>query len=590
MEKIKNVVMMCLIVAGTMTMNGQNVGISTTGIPPSGDAGLDVNFTDKGVLIPRVSLSNLTTYNPPITGGGPTTSLLIYNTNATIGVGYYYWDGSKWVKLITNGGSPSDAWLTTGNASTNPSTHFLGTTDNVDLVFQTNNTEKMRITSGGNVGIGTTTPSDKLQVDSSITLHSGGHKVVGFGWSPGVNQALMTGYPAEIRWEPTSGLLQLGIDNTSRSAGQTPNIPPILTLTQGRVGIGTASPNNSALLELNSTTSGFLVPRMTTAQRNAIVSPANSLIIFNTTTNCLEIYSSSTSNWQSIYCLCNTPSAPTANAAIGISQTDFTANWSSVAGATSYVLDVATDAAFTSFVPGYSNLNVGLVTNYNVTGLTCGTTYYYRVRAVGCAATSPNSNVITVTTSICCPTSYAVTTIPFSWSTISGTSAGVNCDDCVSGAIPIGFNFCFYGTTYTSVFFSSNGFLTFISGMGNGCCNGVTIPTAGGIEGFVAGCWTDLNPFAGGSVTYQTIGTAPNRIFVAQWQNVPEFGSGGNVSFQIKLYETSSRIEIHVSSIVIYGHTVTIGVENQTGTLGTAAPGYNAVSNPSISNIAWRFQ
>jgi len=138
------------------------------------------------------------------------------------------------------------------------------------------------------------------------------------------------------------------------------------------------------------------------------------------------------------------------------------------------------------------------------------------VRAVGCA-TSPNSNVISVTTSACCPISYAVSTIPFSWSTISGTSADVACDDCISGAIPIGFNFCFYGTTYTSVYISSNGFLTFLSGMGADCCNGQTIPNAGRIDGFVAGCWTDLNPGVSGSVTYQTIGTATNRIFVAQW-------------------------------------------------------------------------
>jgi hypothetical protein len=464
---------------------------------------LDIDANNKGLLIPRVALTSAT---DATTISSPATSLLVYNTGTggLTPAGYYYWDGNKWVRLLVTG-TPSDAWLTLGNSGTIPGTHFLGTTDNVDLVFKTNNTERMRITSAGNVGIGTT------------------------------------------------------------------------------------SPVGSAILDLNSTTSGFLVPRMTTAQRNAIVSPANSLIIFNTTTNCLEIYSSSTSNWQSIYCLCNPPSAPTANAATGISETGFTANWSSVAGATSYVLDVATDAAFTTFVPGYSNLNVGLVTNYNVTGLTCGTTYYYRVRAVGCAS-SPNSNVITVTTSACCPTSYAVTTISFSWSTISGTSAGVNCDDCVSGAIPIGFNFCFYGTTYTSVYISSNGFLTFLSGMGNGCCNGVTIPTAGGIEGFVAGCWTDLNPGAGGSVTYQTIGTAPNRIFVAQWQGVPEYGYSNSNSFQIKLYETSNRIEIHVSSIVINGHNVTIGVENQTGTLGTAAPGYNAVTAPNVTNIAWRFQ
>jgi uncharacterized protein (TIGR02145 family) len=56
------------------------------------------------------------------------------------------------------------------------------------------------------------------------------------------------------------------------------------------VGIGTTTPNASAKIEIASTTQGFLPPRMTTAQRNAIVSPAIGLIIYNTTTTCLNFY------------------------------------------------------------------------------------------------------------------------------------------------------------------------------------------------------------------------------------------------------------------------------------------------------------
>lgn len=62
------------------------------------------------------------------------------------------------------------------------------------------------------------------------------------------------------------------------------------------VGIGTNTPNASALLELVSSTKGALIPRMTTAQRNAIAAPATSLIIFNVTSNCYEYYDGST--WQ----------------------------------------------------------------------------------------------------------------------------------------------------------------------------------------------------------------------------------------------------------------------------------------------------
>lgn len=59
-------------------------------------------------------------------------------------------------------------------------------------------------------------------------------------------------------------------------------------LTAQSVGIGTTTPNSSAALHVNSTTKGLLIPTLTTAQRNAIVSPAEGLIIFNTSTSQLN--------------------------------------------------------------------------------------------------------------------------------------------------------------------------------------------------------------------------------------------------------------------------------------------------------------
>jgi serine protease AprX len=90
------------------------------------------------------------------------------------------------------------------------------------------------------------------------------------------------------------------------------------------------------------------------------------------------------------------PAAPVALPGSGFSTTGFRANWTAVTGATSYRLDVATDSAFSLFVPGYDYLNVGNVTGYAVTGLAPGTTYYYRVRAVAPAGTSGTPNVMAV--------------------------------------------------------------------------------------------------------------------------------------------------------------------------------------------------
>lgn len=56
-----------------------------------------------------------------------------------------------------------------------------------------------------------------------------------------------------------------------------------IALLNARVGVGTATPVTTALLEMNSTTQGFLPPRMTTTQRDAIASPAEGLMIYNTT-------------------------------------------------------------------------------------------------------------------------------------------------------------------------------------------------------------------------------------------------------------------------------------------------------------------
>ncbi len=61
-------------------------------------------------------------------------------------------------------------WDILGNAGTNPSTNFLGTTDAQDLVFRTNNLERSRITSTGFMGINTTTPAELLRIKTTDLL------------------------------------------------------------------------------------------------------------------------------------------------------------------------------------------------------------------------------------------------------------------------------------------------------------------------------------------------------------------------------------------------------------------------------------
>lgn len=62
----------------------------------------------------------------------------------------------------------------------------------------------------------------------------------------------------------------------------------------GDVGIGTNTPNASAALDITSTTKGFLPPRLTTTQRDAISSPATGLMVYDTTVNKVSVYNGTT--------------------------------------------------------------------------------------------------------------------------------------------------------------------------------------------------------------------------------------------------------------------------------------------------------
>ena len=66
-------------------------------------------------------------------------------------------------------------------------------------------------------------------------------------------------------------------------------------------------PDPSAMLDVKSTSKGVLIPRMTTAQRDAITNPAVSLLIFNITTQCYEGYSTQDMQWYSFGCIVSYP-------------------------------------------------------------------------------------------------------------------------------------------------------------------------------------------------------------------------------------------------------------------------------------------
>lgn len=74
------------------------------------------------------------------------------------------------------------------------------------------------------------------------------------------------------------------------------------SLAQNNVGIGTNTPNPNAALEIQSTNQGVLVPRLTTAQRNAIVNPTEGLLVYDIDVNCFHFYEATAAAWTN---LCN---------------------------------------------------------------------------------------------------------------------------------------------------------------------------------------------------------------------------------------------------------------------------------------------
>ena len=86
------------------------------------------------------------------------------------------------------------------------------------------------------------------------------------------------------------------------------------------VGIGTTTPNSSALLELYDTARGLLIPRLTTGQRDAIGNPAHALMIFNIETFCLEVYDATVQRWYALSCPRNCLVAPCMPAIYGSGQ------------------------------------------------------------------------------------------------------------------------------------------------------------------------------------------------------------------------------------------------------------------------------
>ena len=133
-------------------------------------------------------------------------------------------------------------------------------------------------TGTGNVAIGRATGQTSLTGDSNIII----------------------GYNADTSGTANTNSIVIGASATGEGNNSVVigNVSITKTILRGQIGIGQTAPVPSAQVQIDSTTKGFLPPRMTTAEINAIVMPAPGLVVYNTTIEHLCFYNNT--SWQKV--------------------------------------------------------------------------------------------------------------------------------------------------------------------------------------------------------------------------------------------------------------------------------------------------
>jgi hypothetical protein len=192
---------------------------------------------------------------------------------------------------------------------------------------------------------------------------------------------------------------------------------------------------------------------------------------------------------------------------------------------------------------------------------------------------------------------YGVYQIPFSPVEINSPTLISLSDDSYSNAISLDFPFVFFGQAYQNLVISSNGYVRFDITQANGYSDftvNESLPNSQCPMNSIFLSWFDLNPQGNPLISYQTIGEAPNRVFVVKYESVPYFSCNDILyTGQLKLYEGTNNIDMHITSKQLcnggWSDYAIQGIQNSAGTEAFHVPGRNNNGIWQASNEAWRF-
>jgi len=166
---------------------------------------------------------------------------------------------------------------------------------------------------------------------------------------------------------------------------------------------------------------------------------------------------------------------------------------------------------------------------------------------------------------------YTKSKVPFAPEGAPSIAPSPLYDDGYLEHVPLGFSFRFHGNAHSEVNIYSNGFIMFGPAVksSTGFYFGDLIPYAANPNNIIALSWSDWSPQkVAGGIRYETRGQAPNRRFLVQFTNVPEFGGSGRLTSQLVLEEGSNDITIYTTNVNLTrsSNRLTQGIENANGT------------------------